>query len=510
MTSITSKSSRKIGMLVSYIYSFVSIVVSLVYVPLLLNGIGEEEYGLYQLVGSVMSYIVSINGVLSAGVGRFYCMYRAEGESNEAQNVLGIAKRLYVVISIIVMVSIFVLAFVAKFIYQSSLAAVQLDELFFMILVLGINTIITMFNSISIAVITAFERFVFLKVSSLLSLLAQPIIVALLLPVAPNAIMVTFVVLATNLACALVQCAYTKFVLKIRSAYLEWNLGLVKGLFRFSGSLLLVAIADQIFWKTDQLIVGYLYGAAAVAIYSIGSQIYSAYMALGTAASSVFLPRVSELYHRNKDMKAISELFSKVGKISFLILGVVLSAFLVLGPDFIELWAGPGYFDSYLVAAIVMVPFTIDLIQAVGLTILQVINKYLFRGVMYLIVAVVNVFLTLLFLQIWGIPGAAISTALAMLLGNGFIMNWYYWKVVGLDIPYFWRSVSRPMLPALFLTIAFGVFYWTIPMEHGSWATFLFAGLLFVVLYFLFEYLFGLNAIEKRALRATLRRRQAK
>ena len=95
-------------MLVSYIYSFVSIVVSLVYVPLLLNGIGEEEYGLYQLVGSVMSYIVSINGVLSAGVGRFYCMYRAEGESNEAQNVLGIAKRLYVVISIIVMVSIFV------------------------------------------------------------------------------------------------------------------------------------------------------------------------------------------------------------------------------------------------------------------------------------------------------------------------------------------------------------------------------------------------------------------
>ena len=58
-------------MLVSYIYSFVSIVVSLVYVPLLLNGIGEEEYGLYQLVGSVMSYIVSINGVLSAGVGRF-------------------------------------------------------------------------------------------------------------------------------------------------------------------------------------------------------------------------------------------------------------------------------------------------------------------------------------------------------------------------------------------------------------------------------------------------------
>ena len=39
----------------------------------------------------------------------------------------------------------------------------------------------------------------------------------------------------------------------------------------FSGGIIMATIADQIFWKTDQLIVGYLFGAEFVAVYSVGS-----------------------------------------------------------------------------------------------------------------------------------------------------------------------------------------------------------------------------------------------
>ena len=83
----------------------------------------------------------------------------------------------------------------------------------------------------------------------------------------------------------------------------------------------------MIFWKTDQLIVGYLFGADSVAVYSIGAQIYQAYMNIGIAVSSVFLPRVSQLYHGNHDMAAISALFIKVGRISLMICLLILGAF---------------------------------------------------------------------------------------------------------------------------------------------------------------------------------------
>ena len=48
---------RKIGIILSYIYTATHVVVNLLYVPLLLRTIGQSEYGLYQLVGSLIAYI---------------------------------------------------------------------------------------------------------------------------------------------------------------------------------------------------------------------------------------------------------------------------------------------------------------------------------------------------------------------------------------------------------------------------------------------------------------------
>lgn len=48
-----------------------------------------------------------------------------------------------------------------------------------------------------------------------------------------------------------------------------------------------------------------------------------------------------------------------------------------------------------------MAPFTIDLIQNLGLPILQVINQYDFRGAMYLGIAILNVFSHFVAFDLW-------------------------------------------------------------------------------------------------------------
>ena len=45
---------------------------------------------------------------------------------------------------------------------------------------------------------------------------------------------------------------------------------------------------------------------------------------------------------------------------------------------------------------------------------------------------------------------AAIGTAVATLVGNVFLMNRYYYKHIGLNIPGFWRRISH-LLPAMVL-----------------------------------------------------------
>ena len=69
------------------------------------------------------------------------------------------------------------------------------------------------------------------------------------------------------------------------------------------------------------------------------------------------------------------------------------------------MWAGDGYQDAYLIALLVMVPYTVDLMQNLGLTIMQVENKYAFRGVVYAILAAANIAAVFIISPAYGLLG---------------------------------------------------------------------------------------------------------
>ena len=57
------KNQLKAGVILSYISTAVSIVIQLVYMPVMLRLLGQSEYGLYSLVSGVVSYL----GLFSLG-----------------------------------------------------------------------------------------------------------------------------------------------------------------------------------------------------------------------------------------------------------------------------------------------------------------------------------------------------------------------------------------------------------------------------------------------------------
>lgn len=73
---------RKAGVILSYAGEIVKILVNLVYTPIMLRLLGQSEYGLYQLVYSVVSYL----SLLSLGFGssylRFYSRYKAQNDED--------------------------------------------------------------------------------------------------------------------------------------------------------------------------------------------------------------------------------------------------------------------------------------------------------------------------------------------------------------------------------------------------------------------------------------------
>ncbi len=451
------------------------------------------------MVGSIIAYLSIISSTFSAGATRYYSKYYVLGDDEGMANTLGILKRIYRVAYLVVAAATVACIGAVCVVYSSSFSTWEIQESSFMLVVLGVNLILSMDNTISIAVITAHEEFAFLKVSQLITLVLQPIMVIVLIQRFPFALTITVAQFVCNLLCRMVQTAYAKRRLRMdtRMRFLDKNLE--RGLLAFSGAIILSVVADQIFWKSDQLILGYMYGTEQVAIYGVGSQIVNVYLPLGTAIASVFLPRVSELWHRNRNLSGISELFIKVSRVTLYPLLAVLLGFIVLGQDFIRLWAGEGYGAAWWVAVLELVPFTIDVSQNIGLTILQVMDRYSFRAKMYLVAAIINIVLTIWLAREIGIVGAAVASGIAMLLSSGFILNWYYQKRIGLDMAAWWKSVIREIVPMVALCVA-GWFAWQ-PFRGCGWAGLILGIIAWAVAFTLVSYFLCANTYEKGLVR---------
>lgn len=486
---------RRSGAIASYIYSLTQVIVNLLYVPILLGGIGQGEYGLYQMIGSLIAYLSIINTTFSAGATRFYCKYYALGDEDGMANTLGILKRIYRIAYAVVIAAAIILMGVLSVVYRGSLSPWEIEESCIMLGVLALNLVLTMNNTMSIACITAHEEFAFLKFSQLITLVAQPVLVVVFIRWFPYAYTVTVVQLACNFILRMAQQLFARKRLGMDDRLRFLDKRMERQILAFSGALLLAVVADQVFWKTDQLILGFFYGTSAVAVYSVGSQVVNAYMPLGTAVSSVFMPRVSELWHRDHDLEAISALFIKVSRVALYPLLAVLLGFIVLGQDFIRLWAGEGYGLAWWVTVIELVPFTVDVAQNIGLTILQVMDKYGFRAKMYFVAALINIGLTIWLAQAMGIVGAAVASGTAILVSSGFVLNWYYQARVGLDMAAWWKSVVREVLPMIGLCVI-AWFAWQ-PFTGCGWAGLIAGVVCWAIAFTLVAYFLCANGYEK-------------
>lgn len=445
-------SEKKKGAILSYIQVVLSVAVSVIYVPVLLRYLGQSEYGLYQIVGSFFSYISVFESCMSTGVLRNYCNALGSQDKEAADVTLSMAKVIYRVMAALMVVAGVIVLFAFRSFYASSFTASELKESSAILLLLFANMMVTLLGSVYLTILTGHEKFTFLKVLAIIIQVAQPFFVILCVRKIPYAITVSTVIVVFNVLTVLMRYLYVTRKLKIRIVKKKRNRKVIGEIVGLSATILLGCIADQIFWKTDQVILGKLFSTTVVAVYSVGAQIYMMYMQFGTQIASVFYPKVSILYQEENGLQKVSDLFIRVGRATFFVILLVLSGFIIFGREFLLVWVGEGYEAAYWVAIIVMLPFSVDLAQNLGLCILQVKGQYGFRAKIYLLSALLNIITTVLFARRIGITGAALSTGISMFLTSGLIMNWFFQKRVGLNMIKFWKTTIGIISLAVLLT----------------------------------------------------------
>ena len=496
---------RKIGILISYLNIVLHAVIGFAYVPILLHSIGKSEYGLYQLIGSFIAYFSIMDFGLTAAVVRFYAKYKALQDRVNMENILAIAMRAYGVITALMLVSGIAFYFYLPSIFAKSMTVAEIKSAKQLFILLLFNIVVTISTMIFRAVINAHEKFLFLKGLETIQLVLQPLLVVMVLQKLPSAMAVAVVQTVLNVALIAARAYYCFQKLHIKIHYHYWDAELFADFKKLALSVFAVTLIDQVFFKTNQVILGIVSGTVSVAVYSIASLIYMNYMALSTAISGVYLPHITELIAQQAPVSKLSDLFVRIGRLQFFLLALVASGFVIFGKQFIKMWAGESFIDAYFITLLIIIPFTIDLIQNIGLSIMQAQNRYDFRAKVYCAMGILNLFLAIPLAIKHGGIGCAFATGLAMFLGNGLIMNWYYVKVTGLDITRFWREIGKICAVVIVITILGNSIYNMLKISESK-LIFGLSILVYSSIYLIVLYITVMNQDEKDKITSIIKR----
>lgn len=435
----------KAGVVLNYVVIFLNTVVGLLYTPYMLRMMGQSEYGLYSLVASVIAYLTVLDLGFGNAIVRYTAKFRAEKKTEEQYEMFGMFFLLYLVIGIIAFGIGLGLYFNVDTLFGNTMTAVELGRARIMMLLLVANLAFTFPMSIWGSIIQAYEDFVFQKSLNIIRIILNTVVMICLLHFGYKAVAMVVVQTIFNVLTLVVNFIYCRRKLNIhiyfRFKHFHW--GFLKEVAIYSFWIFLNAIMDRVYWSTGQFVLGAMVGTAAVAVFAIAIQLEGMYMQFSTAISSVFLPKVTAMVATNRSRKEISDLFIRTGRIQYIVLAYILSGFIIFGRQFIELWAGAGYSDAYIISLLFFIPLTVPLIQNLGITILQARNEMKFRSVLYIIIALVSLAMQIVLTRYFGGIGCAMGVSGALVVGQILIMNVYYRRRQDLDIKTFWKEISK-------------------------------------------------------------------
>lgn len=487
-------SQLKIGAILSYGNIILTNVMGLILTPFIIRNLGNSEYGLYTLIGSLIAYLSLMDFGIANTVVRYVAKYRAENDKKGEQNFLGTTLLIYLLISVVLLIAGIVVYFNLEGIFKNSLTTGELEKAKIMFVILLFNLSIALPGSMFTAICNAYERFIFPRLLSAIRYIFRAAVIFAVLTMGGKAIALVIIDTVLNLLIIFCTLIFVFKKLRVKFCFRQVNKPMVTNIFSYSVWIFILAITSQFQWQGGQLMLGVISNTTAVAIYGVGIILGTYYGAFSSAITGVFLPKATFMVVNNAQPSELTNMMIRIGRLSLFVLLYIFGGFLLYGQLFILLWVGKTYAESWGIALTIMIVYTIPLVQSFGTAILQAHKKIQFKAVTYLIFisagTLSGYFLYHYFGSLGMVLGVSIGWAISIV-----ILNIYYQKVLKLEMPRFFLELFQKMIFLFALVIAMGwlLNYWFLE----DWYGLLVRIILYSCVYLPVMFRYGLTAEER-------------
>ncbi|WP_282148189.1 lipopolysaccharide biosynthesis protein [Algibacter lectus] len=491
-------SQLKIGALLNYTTIFLTNIVGLFMTPFILSHVGQSEYGIYVAIGALVGTISVLDFGLNNTIVRFVAKYKAENDRKAEENFLATTMLIYVAISTVVFIIGFVFyGYIDTYFTKMSPDEISIAKTIFVLLIF--NIAIGLPGGSFKGICYGYEVFIFPKTVNIIRYILRTITVVAVLTMGGKAIALVVIDTVFNAAFICVEIYFVFFKLKVRFKLHEFKFKYVKQIFGYSTWIFIFAIVSILQWKAGHWILGRVATPEVLTIYGIGIVLGTYYGAFSTAISSVFLPRATKMTVDNATGEELTSMMIKIGRISFVVLMYILVAFALFGNQFVDLWVGKtlgvkGSHETWLIALLIMLAYTLPLIQGFGNSILEAKSKLSFKAILYLSFLILGAALGAFLAKSYGALGMIIGTVTGWFIVQN-VMNFYYNNVIGLNIIRFFKELFNKTLLTIMLIFIISYFINYIPGE--GWINFILKSAIYSIIYATLMYKLGIIAFEK-------------
>lgn len=491
-----AKNEVKWGAILSYVLIALNSIYGLVIMPFILGTIGESEYGVYKTIGAMTSTI----SVMDLGIGgtmqKYIAQYRAQKDEKKAYNYSAMCLIQAAFMGIAALAVGIALFFTIDSAYGRTFSEAELVRAKQIFIILICYVVLHIFENVLLGIISGYNRFVFSNSVKLTTLLIKIGIYLIILPVFKNSLAIVITTLILEFGVVFLEYLYIKNALKHKVKLYAWDKTVFKETFKYTILLFIQSLIIQFNGNIDSIVIGAVIGTSAVTVYSFAIQIFNMYEQCATSVSGVILPSVTNAVYGGATPYDYENMIVKYGRIQWAVLGAALGGFICLGKEFFFLWLGTEFLDCYYLSLILMIPVTFPLIVNTCLAILKAKNLLFFRTIALAYSVVINMILTVVGTKIWGYYAAAIGTAVSTIIGSVISLNVYYRIKLKINMMRIYLCIMHKI--TLCIAIPTVVCFFVNLYVYGSWGSFLIKACLFIAIYVVLMFVFGLSEGERK------------
>jgi len=436
-----------------------NIAVSFFMIPFVINAIGDRWYGLWILVGTLVGYYGFFELGISTANERFISRALGKEDVDEKNRIFNTSLFIFCVIGVLSLLVSIVIALLSPH-FMDNPHDIKVFRI--VIMFIGLNMALSFPARGFYGFLYAHYRYDIVYLVGILNLLIRTGLIVFFLSRGYGIVALAVITLFSDCF----QYVVTVIYIYVKYPRIRVNLTLAskevtRMLLGYSFFSFIANVAKQFRFQIAAFIITGFLGLTFVTHFNIGSRVAAYYLMLVTNAIALMKPVFSTLEGKG-DYEQIRNKYIFTVKLNAMMSIFIGGSILIYGKAFILRWMGPEYLDSYYVLAILTVGLIFGTLQTAPISMLFGISKHKFYAILMMAEAAVNILLSIILIQRYGIVGVALGTSLPMIVTHLFIIPVYANRVIEFPL----MKYARVLLGCILLGGSIHLASWLLIRGH--------------------------------------------